>query len=111
MQSLLRKTSFIVVFAAVLSINPGGRGVSAEPLPVETIRQLTQDNIRPAVALYREFLSLPNDANYPDDILRMVEWMEDAFSDRGFSVQRLATAGSPLLLAEKHVSDSARKRY
>ena len=81
---------------------------TAEPVPVETIRALTQENTRPAIALYREILSLPNDANYPDDIQRMVEWMEDAFSARGFSTQRIATAGSPLLLAERHASDDAK---
>jgi len=108
MQALHRQSLFLVVVAATLSITPGHRGVSADPLPVETIRQLTQDNIRPAIALYREFLSLPNDANYPDDILRMVDWMEGAFAQRGFSVQRIATAGSPLLLAERHVSDNAK---
>jgi acetylornithine deacetylase/succinyl-diaminopimelate desuccinylase-like protein len=58
--------------------------------------------------LYREFLSLPNDANYPDDIMRMVEWMENAFSLNGFRTERIATEGSPLLLAERHVSDSAK---
>ena len=81
---------------------------SAEPVPVETIRMLTEENTRPAIALYREFLSLPNDANYPDDILHLVEWMEGAFSSRNFSTQRIATAGSPLLLAERHVSDDAK---
>ena len=40
----------------------------AEPVPVDTIRALTQQHIRQAIALFREFLSLPNDANYPDDI-------------------------------------------
>lgn len=104
-----RKSLSLVTIVAACCIIPGpGSIVSGEPLPVETIRQLTQANIRPAIALYRDFLSLPNDANYPDDILRMVEWMEDAFADRGFSVQRIATAGSPLLLAERHVSDSAK---
>ena len=43
---------------------------SAEPIPVETIRALTEKNTKPAIALFREFLSLPNDANYPDDIAR-----------------------------------------
>ena len=81
---------------------------TAEPVPVETIRMLTEENTRPAIALYREFLSLSNDVNYPDDIQRMVEWMEDAFSARGFFTQRIATAGSPLLLAERHVSDDAK---
>jgi acetylornithine deacetylase/succinyl-diaminopimelate desuccinylase-like protein len=80
----------------------------AEPLPVDSIRALTQQNTRQAIALFREFLSLPNDANYPDDIQRMVEWMEVAFSDRGFATRRIATAGSPLLLAERHISDDAK---
>ncbi len=80
----------------------------AEPLPVDTIRALTQQHTRQAIALFREFLSLPNDANYPDDIQRMVEWMEVAFSDRGFATQRIATDGSPLLLTERHISDDAK---
>ncbi len=46
---------------------------NAEPLSVEMIRQLTDQHTRPAIALYRDFLSLPNDANYPDDIMRLVE--------------------------------------
>ena len=80
----------------------------ADPVPVETIRKLTGDNTRAAIALYREFLSLPNDANYPDDIHAMVEWMEDAFTARGFATQRIATEGSPLLLAERHASTEAK---
>ena len=81
---------------------------SAAPLPVETIRQLVEENIRPAIALYREFLSLPNDANYSDDIAEMVVWMEAEFEARGFDTQRVPTAGSPLLFAERHVDDDAR---
>lgn len=81
---------------------------AADPVPVDTIRTLTDKNTRQAIALYREFLSLPNDANYPDDILRLVEWMEGTFSDLGFYTQRIATAGSPLLLAERHISDDAK---
>ena len=78
---------------------------AAEPLPVERIRELSDDNIRPAIELYREFLSLPNDAMYPDDILRLVGWMEETFGGHGFETIRIATAGSPLLLAERHRSD------
>jgi acetylornithine deacetylase/succinyl-diaminopimelate desuccinylase-like protein len=85
-----------------------GLPAAAEPVPVETIRMLVEENTRPAIALYREFLSLPNDANYPDDILRMVEWMESEFSERNFATQRILTAGSPLLLAERRVSDDAK---
>jgi hypothetical protein len=86
----------------------GAANAIADPLPAETIRRLADENKRPAIELYREFLSLPNDANYPDDILNMVVWMEDAFGARGFSTQRISTEGSPLLLAERHVSDAAK---
>jgi acetylornithine deacetylase/succinyl-diaminopimelate desuccinylase-like protein len=86
----------------------GAANAIADPLPAETIRRLADENKRPAIELYREFLGLPNDANYPDDILNMVVWMEDAFAARGFSTQRISTEGSPLLLAERHVSDAAK---
>ena len=86
----------------------GAANAIADPLPAETIRRLADENKRPAIELYREFLSFPNDANYPDDILNMVVWMEDAFGARGFSTQRISTEGSPLLLAERHVSDAAK---
>jgi len=80
----------------------------AEPLPVETIRALAEANSRPAIALYRDFLSLPNDANYPDDIARMVEWLEVEFPARGFTTQRIATSGSPLLFAARQVADDVK---
>jgi acetylornithine deacetylase/succinyl-diaminopimelate desuccinylase-like protein len=73
----------------------------AEAMPVDQIRELTDANFDHAVALYREFLSLPNDAKFPDDIARLVDWMEPAFAARGFEVQRMPTAGSPLLLAQR----------
>lgn len=102
MQKLLL-LSMSLLTASVLS-GP----VFAEPLSVESIRLVTEKYRRQAIALYREFLSLPNDANYPDDILRLVEWLEGAMADRNFATQRIATMGSPLLLAERHVSDHAK---
>ena len=80
----------------------------AEPVAVENIRDLTNQHRHAAVELYREFLSLPNDANYPDDIERLVVWMEKAFTERGFETQRIETAGSPLLLAERSHSADAK---
>ncbi len=79
--------------------------VYADPMPVEEIRASVERHRTASIALYREFLSLPNDANYPDDIERMVQWMETAFAARGFDMQRIATQGSPLLFAERQVDD------
>lgn len=50
---------------------------------------------------FRKMLALPNDAHYPEDIEKNVQWCEAAFPRRGFSTQRLATATVPLLLAER----------
>ncbi len=74
----------------------------ADPLPVADIRQRVDNHYVKAVALFREFLSLPNDATHPEDIEKLVEWMEPQFEQRGFKVQRILTDGSPILLAERH---------
>jgi acetylornithine deacetylase/succinyl-diaminopimelate desuccinylase-like protein len=100
MSRSLRK-SLLLTIALAVWFDPGSRPVSAEPLPVAQIRTLTEANFDAAVALYREFLSLPNDANFPDDIARLVDWMEPAFAARGFEMRRIPTAGSPLLLAQR----------
>lgn len=59
-----------------------------------------RESLPDALGLYRDLLRLPNDAHHPEDIERLVVWLEDAFSRRGFHTERLPTAGSPLLLAE-----------
>ncbi len=48
-----------------------------------------------------DFLSLPNDAHYPKDLKKNMQWCETAFSKRGFTTKKLTTSGVPLLLAEK----------
>jgi acetylornithine deacetylase/succinyl-diaminopimelate desuccinylase-like protein len=60
-----------------------------------------------AVASFKEFhalLSLPNDAHFPDDIEKNVQWCEAAFAKRGFTTKRLNTSTVPLLLAERNIS-------
>jgi len=65
------------------------------------MRDAVEANVGAAVALYREFLSLPNDAVHPDDIDALVHWMEGEFDSRGFDTRRIPTAGSPALFAER----------
>lgn len=50
---------------------------------------------------FKDMLALANDAHYPEDIEKNVQWCEAAFPRRGFTTQRLATATVPLLLAER----------
>ncbi|MGH8221437.1 MAG: M20/M25/M40 family metallo-hydrolase [Woeseiaceae bacterium] len=74
---------------------------AGETLSPERLRAMSAERLRSGLELYREFLSLPNDANDAGDILRLIDWMEPAFEARGFTIRRLPTAGSPLLFAER----------
>ncbi|MEX0707626.1 MAG: M20/M25/M40 family metallo-hydrolase [Woeseia sp.] len=90
------------------SSTSGKTADAAGVLSVDEIRRLTARQTPAALELFREFLSVPNDARHPDDILRMVSWLETRFGALGFETRRLPTAGSPLLLAERR-HDGAEK--
>lgn len=75
----------------------------ADELTADEIRAETSRDQHAALELFRDFLALPNDAHEPADILKLVGWLEPQFEKRGFKTQRIATAGSPLLLAEMTV--------
>jgi len=95
--------SLLLLAAGVLPAS----ALPAALLDVARIRELTAQQVQPALALYREFLSLPNDAQDPHDILRLVDWLEPQFAARGFRTERLPTEGSPLLFAERLVPQPA----
>lgn len=69
--------------------------------PAADVDAAIRESLPDAFVLYRELLRLPNDAHQPDDIERLVVWLETALGRRGFETERLPTAGSPLLLAER----------
>jgi acetylornithine deacetylase/succinyl-diaminopimelate desuccinylase-like protein len=89
---------YLAVFSALLLVT----GIAgAEPPAPDELRRAVTDHVDDAVALYREFLALPNDALHPDDIEALVTWMESAFAGRGFRTQRIPTRGNPALFAER----------
>ncbi len=55
----------------------------------------------------KEFLAIPNDAHYPEDIENNVIWCEDQFTRRGFELTRLETSTVPLLLATRRTGNVA----
>jgi acetylornithine deacetylase/succinyl-diaminopimelate desuccinylase-like protein len=62
-----------------------------------------------AKSSFQEFYdlhSLRNDAHFPNDIEKNVQWCEAAFAKRGFTTQRLNTKTVPLLLAERKVKNA-----
>jgi acetylornithine deacetylase/succinyl-diaminopimelate desuccinylase-like protein len=78
------------------------------PPSAERIAELTTAHAPAAFRLYRELLTFPNDANYPDDILRLSGWLEAQFTQRGFAVRRLEMPGSDALLATRPAPGATR---
>ena len=67
---------FLLLVAGIEMFGTGLPGkAQADPPPVETIRQAVEAGKHEAVALYREFLALPNDAGHVEDIETLIVWM------------------------------------
>jgi len=79
---------------------------SAQMSP-ERIEALVTADAVPSLELFREYLGLPNDGHFPEDIDRLLTWLEGAFGERGFATERLETDGNQLLFAERQVSNPA----
>lgn len=94
-------------FVAALAV-VAPTSVSAQALAPETIRTQVTADVQDAFSMYREYLSLPNDGHFPEDIETLVQWLEVEFGERGFELERLETEGNPLLFAERTVPGAAR---
>jgi len=71
--------------------------------------KISADQLQKSFALFKEFIAIPNDAHFPEDIEKNVKWLEEAFDRRGFSTKRLQTETVPLLLCEKKSVDPLAK--
>ncbi len=94
----------LVLGLALLSI----QAVDARQPDADALEVLAQAQARASFPLLREILTIPNDANFPEDIEKNVLWCEDAFEERGFVTQRIATPTVPLLLAERKVPEASK---
>jgi acetylornithine deacetylase/succinyl-diaminopimelate desuccinylase-like protein len=65
------------------------------------IEELTEKSWQHGLSILTDLVSMPNDAFYPEQIEVNIAWCENQFDQRGFSTERLKTAGIPLLLVEK----------
>ncbi len=83
-------------------------GVNAQKLTQEKLDELALQYGRQSFNTLNELLSIPNDAHYPSDIEKNVQWCEKAFATRGFTTKRLETSTVPLLLAERKVKKATK---
>jgi len=75
--------------------------VRAQNFSEQNILELSRKQMPTVIKQFRELLSIPNDANYPDHVKANVQWMENAFKERGFTIKSLATDGPEILLASR----------
>lgn len=74
----------------------------------EMIRVQADKYLRSSLSQFRDLLSLPNDAHFPQDLEENIEWLHHAFSRLNFNVERLPTGGIDILFAEKRNSGAAK---
>lgn len=65
-----------------------------------------KDMIPDVIDLHRAFVSLPNDAQYPEDMVPNLDWMEQEFEKRGFNFSRLSGGAVDLGFAEYLIDES-----
>ena len=65
------------------------------------LNDLAEEFTHKSLPLFKEVLSIPNDAFNSDWIEKNVAWTESSFSQRGFRTQRITTSAAPLVLATR----------
>jgi acetylornithine deacetylase/succinyl-diaminopimelate desuccinylase-like protein len=65
------------------------------------INDYTKSELLGSLNTYKDFLKLPNDGNYPDQINQNLRWCDSTFKKLGFNTQTIVSRGIPHLYAEK----------
>ncbi len=94
----MKPSLFWIFFSALLGWGEYGQ---AQALRADQLSTLADAYARKSFPLLQELLSIPNDAFFPEDIEKNVQWCEQAFGTRGFKTTRIETPTVPLLLAER----------
>ena len=77
----------IIIIIITLSFHT----IFSQALNRNEINSLSREKAQDVFKEYREFLSLPNDANKPDELEPNMIWCENAFKKRGFTIERIKT--------------------
>tara|TARA_R110000744_G_scaffold369662_1_gene479952 strand:- start:1115 stop:2629 length:1515 start_codon:yes stop_codon:yes gene_type:complete len=94
----LRKTLLLIILFPFY--------LTSQNIIKENLGSLAEKYTKSSFPLLIDILSIPNDANFPDDIEKNIKWCENAFIKRKFITSRIETEGSPLLLAERKYKNS-----
>lgn len=95
---LVKLIRFVCLSCLLLGIS---QYAQTQPISTERMLQLSKEQLRPALEEFRAFLRLPNLSRDKQHQQQNADWCADAFTKRGFKVQRLQSGDSPFVFAEK----------
>lgn len=97
----LQKLTLSLIFLLIV----GGQQFAQQPSKSQ-IEIITNKHLNNSYTELYQFLSIPNDAHYPEQIKANISWIKDAFDKRNFKTSILKSAGNSLLFAESIVDNS-----
>lgn len=81
---------------------------NAQTLSKKKIQKVSEEKFVKSVYKLKEFLEIPNDGNFPDQIENNLKWCNDLFESLEFESKVLITEGAPLLFAQKKFHKNAK---
>lgn len=96
-----RIRSFRRIITCLLSVVFGSYTLYSQTVDRATLDRLTDKYVKDSFDMLHAFLSIPNDAHFPDHVEQNIKWIQQAFGKRGFETTVLPTEGIPLLLAKR----------
>jgi len=81
---------------------------NAQTLSKKKIKKVSEEKFVEAVYKLREFLEIPNDGNFSEQIESNLKWCNNLFESLDFETKILLTEGAPLLFAEKKFHKNAK---
>ncbi|MGB5821633.1 MAG: M20/M25/M40 family metallo-hydrolase [Saonia sp.] len=77
-------------------------------LTASQIEEASMEKFPGALFKLNEFLKLPNDGHFPDQVAYNLEWCNTVFNELSFHTQTIRTEGAPILFAEKKFHKKAK---
>ena len=95
----MKRIYLITLYALFLLLT--GSKMNAQSLSAKKIKSATEEKFTSATYKLKEFLKIPNDGNYPEQVENNLTWCSDVFKALNFETTVLTTDGAPVLFAEK----------
>ncbi len=92
----------IVILFVVLLTTP----ILGQRLTKEQIKKQTASHFNESLLKFREFLAIPNDGHYPEQIEANLAWCTSTFNSLGFETKVLTSDEVPHLFAQKGTNTS-----